>query len=293
MRHPQPGILAPIPAAARYLTCSLRPDADPREALRRLAELVDGDETVAGLGQSLVHALGAQVEGLRRFPAIHGPAVDIPATPAALWLWLRGEERGELLHRGRALAAALGDAFEVVQVVDAFRHDGGRDLTGFEDGTENPKDEAAEAAALVPASGGALAGSSFVAVQQWVHDFRAFDAKLPQDQDLAIGRHRLSNEEIEDAPASAHVKRTAQEDFEPEAFVLRRSMPWVEGQQAGLMFVAFGKSFDAFEAQLRRMSGMEDGIVDALFSFTRPLTGAYFWCPPVVDGRLDLAVLGL
>jgi hypothetical protein len=33
--------------------------------------------------------------------------------------------------------------------------------------------------------------------------------------------------------------------------------------QAGLMFVAFGKSHDAFEAQMRRMAGLDDGILDA------------------------------
>ncbi len=59
------------------------------------------------------------------------------------------------------------------------------------------------------------------------------------------------------------------------------------------MFTAFGASFDAYEAQLKRMSGAEDGITDALFSFTRPLTGAYFWCPPLSDGKLDLTALGL
>lgn len=46
-----------------------------------------------------------------------------------------------------------------------------------------------------------------------------------QQQDHTIGRERDSNEEIDDAPESAHVKRTTQESFEPEAFVLRRSMP--------------------------------------------------------------------
>ena len=112
-------------------------------------------------------------------------------------------------------------------------------------------------------------------------------------QDACIGRERDSNEEIEDAPESAHVKRTAQEDFEPEAFVLRRSMPWSEGNECGLVFVAFGHSLDAFEAQLRRMSGAEDGITDALFRFTTPETGAYFWCPGVKNGRLDLGPLGL
>ena len=58
--------------------------------------------------------------------------------------------------------------------------------------------------------------------------------------------------------------------------------------------VGIGRSFDAFEAQMRRMAGLDDGITDALFRFTHPLTGAYFWCPPVAaDGRLDLRALGL
>ena len=114
----------------------------------------------------------------------------------------------------------------------------------------------------------------------------------PGEQDATIGRRRSDNEEIDDAPPSAHVKRTAQESFDPEAFVVRRSMPWADGSRVGLVFVAFGRSFDAFEVQLNRMIGAEDGIVDALFAFTRPRTGAYFWCPPVTRGRLDLRALG-
>lgn len=46
-------------------------------------------------------------------------------------------------------------------------------------------------------------------------------------------------------------------------------------------------------ALLRRMVGVEDGIGDALFSFTRPISGAYFWCPPLREGKLDLRALGL
>jgi len=42
----------------------------------------------------------------------------------------------------------------------------------------------------------------------------------------------------------------------------------------GLNFVAFGKSFDVFEAQLKRMVGAEDGITDALFKYTRPVNGS-------------------
>jgi porphyrinogen peroxidase len=195
--------------------------------------------------------------------------------------------------RTRVLTRAVAPAFLLEQVVDGFRYGTGRDLTGYEDGTENPKGDRAREVAIVGAGAVAPAGSSFVAVQQWVHDFDRFESLSREEQDNTIGRRRESNEEIADAPPSSHVKRTAQESFSPEAFVLRRSMPWAEITRAGLMFVAFGASFDAFEAQLARMVGAEDGITDALFKVSRAVSGAYFWCPPMRGNRIDLSVLGV
>jgi len=113
------------------------------------------------------------------------------------------------------------------------------------------------------------------------------------ERDNIIGRHHSDNEEFDSAPEYAHVKRAAQESYQPEAFMLRRSMPWVEGMEGGLIFVAFGKSFDAYEAVLHRMLGEEDTVRDGLFMFTQPISGAYFWCPPVKEGRLDLSMLDL
>jgi len=293
MSEPQTAILAPLPALGRYLSFSARPQGELRAALRALAEFADGERLVVGLGESLVRALGRNVPGLHNFASAVGPGLELPATPAALWCWLRGDDRGDLVHLTRKVQAAVDGALALDQVIEAFRHGGGRDLSGYEDGTENPTGDAAMEAAFVAGQGKGLDGASLVAVQQWLHDFGRFDAMSPREQDQTIGRRRSDNVELDDAPASAHVKRTAQESFEPEAFMLRRSMPWSEGVRSGLMFVAFGKSFDAFEVQLQRMIGAEDGITDALFRFTRPITGAYFWCPPLRDGRLDLRALGL
>jgi putative iron-dependent peroxidase len=293
MKPIQPGILGPVPALARYLVFDLAPEAGPGPALRRLAQTVDALQTVVGIGRSTALALGHDVPGLRDFPAATARGIEMPATHGALWCWLRGDDRGELVHRTRALEAVLAPAYRLGAVLDAFRHGEGRDLTGYEDGTENPTGANAVAAAAVRSGGAGLEGGSFVAVQQWLHDFGRFDAMSPGEQDACIGRRREDNEELDDAPPSAHVKRTAQESFDPEAFVLRRSMPWAEGARAGLVFVAFGRSFDAFEAQLNRMMGLEDGVTDALFRFTRPVTGAYYWCPPVKGLRLDLRALGL
>jgi len=166
--------------------------------------------------------------------------------------------------------------------------------SGYEDGTENPKDNAALEAGFVSGRGSGLDGSSFVAIQRWIHDLDRFESMRPEDQDSSIGRRKSDNVELADAPASSHVKRTAQESFQPTAFLLRRSMPWADKHDQGLLFVAFGKSFDAFEAQLRRMVGAEDGIADDgiaddLFRFSRPVSGCYFWCPPMKDGQLDLS----
>ena len=301
MHTAQAAILATVPPVGRYVFFNLAANATPatlRDSLSRLAPLVDGDHTLLAVGSQLVAALGATVPGLREFPAMTGHGADVPSTPTALCCWLRGDEKGDLLLQARAIEKALAPALHFHRAVDAFRYKlgasgHGRDLTGYEDGTENPDGDEAVEAALVQGQGAGLDGSSFVAMQQWVHDMDAFEATSGTERDHIMGRNLQTNEELEDAPESAHVKRTEQESFTPEAFVLRRSMPWALGQKMGLMFVAFGHSLDAYEVQMRRMAGEEDGTIDGLFKISKPVSGSYLWCPPMYGGAPDLRQLGL
>ena len=287
----QPAVLLPAPRQARYLTFKHKAGIAPEASNDALRALTIDDRCIVGIGEPLARHWGRELPGLKPFPALSGPGIDIPSTQQALWCWLRGDDRGELVHRTREIVGALDEAFQLEQIVDAFKFGNGElglDLTGYEDGTENPTGGDAIDAAIVDGLGPGMDGSSFVAVQQWVHDLDSFESMPQQEQDHIIGRHKSDNEEIEDAPESAHVKRTEQESFEPAAFILRRSMPWAEGEKAGLLFVAFGKSLNAFEAQLKRMAGLEDGIADALFRFSKPVTGGYYWCPPIRNDQLDL-----
>ncbi|PSS57876.1 Dyp-type peroxidase [Pseudomonas sp. BBP2017] len=287
----QPGILAaPVPAQARHLFFTLHTPAALVAVLAALQQQVDGSRVVAGFGAPLVQALGRSIEGLCAFPQLTA-AVDNPCTQHDLWLWLRGDDRGDLWLLSQTLEKLLAPALSLVEATDAFRHKTGFDLTGYEDGTENPVEDAAVDAAILATDVPGLSGSSFAALQLWRHDLDCFKALAQAEQDDIIGRRKADNEELDDAPLSAHVKRTAQESFEPEAFIVRRSMPWADERGAGLAFLAFGHSFDAFEAQLRRMSGLEDGVVDALYRFSRPLTGGYYWCPPLSAQGLDLSAL--
>jgi putative iron-dependent peroxidase len=293
MARPQPGILAPVPATGRYVVFGIEPGADPRPAVARLrqARLVGGD--VVGLGEPLVRALGASVPGLHALGAVAGAGCAFPSTQGALWAFAGGPDPGDSLARLRALRRLLGEGFRLEEDVLAFRHGTGRDLSGYEDGTENPKGEAAAATAVVAGAGRGLDGSSFVAVQRWVHDLGRLEARSPAGRDRLIGRRREDNEELRGAPRSAHVKRTAQEDFEPPAFMVRRSMPWGGVGEHGLYFVAYAASLDPFERALRRMAGLEDGVVDGLLAFSRAVSGGAYWCPPAAGGRLDLRAVGL
>lgn len=290
----QPSILPGVPRVARYLSFSNQPGPGPAASLESIRALNIDEYMVIGIGEPLIAHWDQAVDGLRTFPALSGPGVQVPSTQHALWCWLRGRDQGEVVTRSIAIADLLQNEFRLEQAIDAFKYgdgDLGLDLTGYEDGTENPTDGDAESAAFVQDGAQGMAGSSFVAVQQWLHDLRSFSALPQTEQDHIIGRRKSDNSEIEDAPPSAHVKRSEQESFTPDAFVLRRSMPFAGTFGEGLMFVAFGKTLDAFEVQLKRMVGLEDGIPDALFRFSRAVSGAYYWCPPVHNDRLDLSAI--
>jgi porphyrinogen peroxidase len=288
----QPGILGEPALVGRSLTFRVVPDADVRAALERLAKGFAVDRGVAGVGEPVARALGRSVSGLHVFPALAGPGVAVPSTQQALWFFLHAHDRGAVFDATEDVRALLDGAFVLDDGMDTFRYGTGRDLTGYEDGTENPRGEAAVEAAL-RCGETPLKGSSFVAVQRWVHDLGRFRSLSPARRDAVVGRRIDTNAEIEDAPVSAHVKRSAQESYEPAAFMLRRSMPWATAQQQGLEFIAYVESLDRFERVLRRMVGLDDGVVDALFTFSRPVTGGYYWCPPIAGSRLDLSSLGV
>lgn len=259
----------------------LEPGAEPQRILHALGQIQVDASVAIGIGEPLARALGKRIEGLRSFPSLAGPGVSVPSTQGALFFFFRGEDHGEVLLRSRRTLAALEGA-RIEEDVAAFRYSIGRDLSGYEDGTENPTGDRAVAAAITSS------GGSFVAVQRWVHEISRFERLSPDERDAIIGRRHETNEELEDAPASAHVKRSAQESFDPAAFMVRRSMPYGSLAEHGLYFVAYGKTLDAYERVLRRMVGLDDGIVDGLFRFSRPVSGGYYFCPPVAGGRLAL-----
>jgi putative iron-dependent peroxidase len=167
--------------------------------------------------------------------------------------------------------------------VTGFRYLDGRDLTGFIDGTENPKGRKARArAALIGKEDPDFAGGSYVFTQRYVHDVARF-GKLPlEEQEGAVGRRKRDSKELSDKkkPATSHISRVVIEEDGEELEIVRHSFPYGNLSESGLFFIAYTKDLEIPQKMLRRMYGISgDGLHDRLMDFTKAVSGAHFFAP--------------
>ena len=219
---------------------------------------------------------------LRDFETIRGVDGHVaPATQCDLWIWLQGDGEDENVARTLALHGKLRGDFSLALEQPGFTYFASRDLIDFEDGTANPKDDAARTeAAVVPAGPGA--GGSIVLVQRWVHDLDKFAALDVAAQEAVIGRTKADSIELEgdDMPADSHVSRTDVKKDGVAFKVYRRSAPYATLARHGLYFLAFARARERHQVQLERMYGVSgDGLHDRLIEFSRADTGSYLFAP--------------
>ena len=290
---PQFGIFAQGTNAHAFCEWDLRPGVDLLQAASVLGRL-RGPSVSAG-GVNLVLAFGADLWRALApgdVPAGIGPFQPIgrlgghhaPATQHDLWLWINGSSQDVVFEHARAAAAAIETVAQLSNEQVAFVHRDSRDLTGFLDGTANPTLLEAPMAALVP-DGQPGAGGSHVLAMRWVHDLDAFDALSVSEQERVIGRTKAESVELEGEakPATAHIARVEIEDETGvELPIYRRSVPYGTVAEHGLYFVAFSADRARFETMLGRMFGTDrDGQRDRLTDFSRPVSGAYYYAPPL------------
>ena len=290
-RH-QPGIFVEDSSHHIFLEFAV-PDSPSRLPCGTLASkpLAAGSEVVA-FGPELVAGLAnvPSPTGLRGFSAIQGvDGLAAPATQHDLFVWLHGEQRDELFARALAWRDALAQVATVAREDHGFRFRDSRDLTGFVDGTANPKADARLDAALV--GEGENAGGSFVLAQRWVHDLAGFAALAEVDQERVIGRTKPDSIELtgDAMPKDSHVSRTDISRDGRAVKIYRRSAPAGGIRDPGLYFLAFSADLDRFEWLLQSMFGLsDDGRRDRLLSYTRPVSGSYFYAPPLDTLRVCL-----
>ncbi|WP_233573920.1 Dyp-type peroxidase [Amycolatopsis panacis] len=293
------GVLGPLTRAAVFLV--VRVDAGAEETAKDLlADLpglqrtvgfrsLDGGLTcVAGVSSAAWDRIygGPRPAELHELPVFDGDRHTSVTTPADLLFHFRAGRMDLCFELETLIMDRLRGAVTVVDEVSGFRYFDARDLLGFVDGTENPTGASAERAVLVD-DDGPFDGGSYVVVQKYLHDLAAWNALSTEEQELVIGRRKLSDVELPDAekPAGSHLALTVITDEDgTELEILRDNMPF--GRPAhdefGTYFIGYAKSPSVIERMLENMFvGSPPGNHDRILDFSTPLTGALFYVPTV------------
>ena len=218
----------------------------------------------------------AGIEGFNQdIVGIEGFAM--PATQQDLVLWLAGSEYDAIFDLTRGAIHALAEVARIADETSSWPYHGNKDLTGFIDGTENPKLTEAPEVALIP-QGQPGAGGSILLLQKWPHDSAKWEALAVEKQELVIGRKKADSVELEDKPVDAHAAKTDQDKF---GKILRRNMPYGTYTSHGTMFVGFCAKQQVLAQMLDSMAGVIGGQRDALTNYSKPITGAYYFVPAI------------
>ena len=169
----------------------------------------------------------------------------------------------------------------VEEEVHGFRWIEARDLSGFVDGTENPKGikDRTEVAVI---NEGIDAGGSYVIAQKWVHSLEQMHHFSLKEQEAVFGRHKESDIEMDDEskPLGAHTERVVIEEDGEELEIVRHSLPYgYASGEKGLYFLAYSAELSRYEKMLARMFGDEDAHFDRMLSYTHAVTGSYLYVP--------------
>lgn len=222
-------------------------------------------------------------ELLRPFPAMEHDGYSMPGVPYDLLIQVRSD-RADVNHlMGIQLCAMLSNSVDLVDQVKGFRYLDGRDLTGFVDGTNNPKGIRKRKVALVGQEDPDFSGGSYIHTQRYRHNLRRWEALDVLEQEKVVGRTKIKNQEFAESkkPETCHIRRAdLKDDFGQPIEILRQSMPYGDVKLQGLLFMSCCKTPEHFERILQSMlKGDGHGHTDALLKFTQAETGAAFFAP--------------
>lgn len=221
--------------------------------------------------------------GLRPFTAIKNGSLNAPSTGGDILLHILSKRHDLNFELATQIRSQLGDMVEVIDEVHGFQYLDSRDLTGFIDGTENPKGtKDRTGVALIGKEDAAFAGGSYVFTQRYVHNLKKWATVPLQEQEGAVGRKKKDSKELSDKvkPPTAHISRVVMEENGEELEIVRHSFPYGTVSESGLFFIAYTKDLTIPEKMLRRMLGTAgDKLHDHLMDFTQAVTGATFFAP--------------
>ncbi len=292
MAAAQSGIFSEGTVAHYALEFDVAPGAESGSLSNAIKQARTGAAAASGInvvtafsGPAWERLGGTAPDGLRPFEKIgDAPGPVAAATQRDVLFWLHGAAHDDVFDAALAVGGAMAPVAKPALDQRGFVYHDSRDLTGFVDGSANPKGDARQDAALI--ADGPGTGGAFVLTQQWMHDLESFNAMDVSEQEGVIGRTKADSIELEgDAmPPDSHVSRTDVKIDGVAMKIYRRSFPYGSVGAKGLYFLSFACDIARFDVQLQRMFGVSsDGLLDRLTEFSTAVTGSYWFAPSEGD----------
>ena len=292
-------VIGPLTRSAIFLVLCIRQDEDSYARLRdfcaglsgliRAVEFRDveaGLTCIAGFGSDAwdkIFGVPRPAE-LHPFREIRSGGRHAVSTPGDILFHIRAKRMDLCFELAAQIMDNIGDVVSVADEVHGFRYFDDRDVMGFVDGTENPRGDTAREAAIVGNKDAAFEGGSYVIVQKYLHDLRAWNSLPVEMQEKIVGRRKLSDVELSDAekPAYAHNALTNIEENGRQLQILRDNMPFGRPGHGefGTYFIGYCRTPSITERMLENMFvGNPPGTYDRLLDFSHPVTGCLFFVP--------------
>src|SRR6202789_806770 len=292
-------VIGPLTRSAIFLMLCIRQDEDAYAELRdfcaglsgliRAVEFRDveaGLTCIAGFGSDAWDKLfGApRPAELHPFREIRSAGRHAVSTPGDILFHIRAKRMDLCFELATQIMDSIGDVVTIADEVHGFRYFDDRDVIGFVDGTENPRGEAAREAVIIGGEEPDFAGGSYVVVQKYFHNMKAWNGLSTEAQEHIIGRRKLSDIELDEAekPASAHNALTVIEENGKELKILRDNMPFGRPGHGefGTYFIGYSRTPRITETMLQNMFvGRPPGNYDRLLDFSTAVTGSLFFVP--------------
>jgi len=284
---PQNAIFTEGSTSTVFLEFRIKADADILKLKKSLIKVLEmsSDQLLIlmSFNKSGYKKLGATPpDGLVDFEDLIGiNNLKMPSSQSEIFIWAHGFSKSSIFDFSLQSKNVLNPFLTIELEQEGFRYHDSRDITGFVDGSANPKGDNRKQEALIPI-GQPHENGCFVITQVWKHDLTSFHSHKVEEQEKIIGRTKEESIELEgdEMPNNSHVSSVDLKVDGEAMKIYRRSFPFANTADKGLFFLGFAKNIQRFDVQLKSMLGLSDnGISDRLMDFSTPETGSYYFAP--------------
>ncbi|MBO9611409.1 MAG: Dyp-type peroxidase [Dyadobacter sp.] len=282
---------------AIFLVWKFKDGPAPNEAFRKVCALVinlnkSADVRFPDVKASVVMGIGHDAwlnlgllqplpKELQRFTPITGSKHTAVATEGDLHFHIRSSKQSFCIDAAYNLSTILECAADCIVEIHGFRYWDSRSILGFVDGTENPTGEPRAYFGIVGDDDPVYKGGSYLFVQKYLHDLKAWRAMPESEQEKVIGRSKGYDVEMPDGvkPPNSH---SALANAGDDRKIVRDNMPFgnVTSNEMGTYFIAYASTFSTVELMLTRMFvGEPEGNYDRILDFSTAHTGTLFFVP--------------